>query len=80
MKEHRIEKITDLLAFDADQLDRMIPDLMMWHSFCRELAGPDVEVSAFIWKDDGRPGVLTAVNIVVKETGKEIRVSMEGRA
>ena len=76
MKEHRIEKITDLLAFDADQLDRMMPDLMVWHSICRDV--PDIGVAAFLWTDDGNPGVLTAVNIVVKETGEKIRVSMEG--
>ncbi len=54
--EDEIRSITDLLQFDKEQLLRLLPDLIAWHSFGRVMQEDGAEMQAMLWTDDGRPG------------------------
>lgn len=74
--EYEIRSITDLLQFDREQLLRLLPDLIAWHSFGRAIQGDDAEMQAMLWTDDGRPGVIDEVILMVKETDEKICVKV----
>ena len=69
MTEHRIVKITDLLDLSPEEFARMLPDLQAWVEFARPLKACGADSVAFIWFDDGKPGVLSRTTITFKATG-----------
>lgn len=64
-KEQRIEHICDLLKFSDEEVERLIPDLIVWIYTSKKLleALPGSEMKAMIWVDDGKPGQVHHIDI-----------------
>ena len=61
--EHTIHHVTDLLKLSTEEMVRLIPDLLAWHTFSLKVASPLVKVEGFIWVDDTLAGKISAVHI-----------------
>ena len=78
-KKHCIDTVLDMLALSPEEFARMLPDLVTWYELCKpaqEISG--IEVTGFIWVDDGLAGEIHSVDMTIKETG-EVQV-IEGPA
>lgn len=73
-KEYRIEKITDLLAFGDDEIERLIPDLLVWIVTARAMGQdvPGLTHQGMIWVDDGKPGEIHHIQLTDSD-GKTTR-------
>jgi hypothetical protein len=62
--------VTDFLELDEQTFQRMLPDLMVWHSITRKalpaLDEAGVKPDGFIWIDDGNPGNCEGVTLRIK--------------
>lgn len=70
VKTHNLRTLHDLLSLEPDEFGRMLPDLRAWYVACRAsialLGGPENFAGASMeWCDDGAPGVLTSMDIVM---------------
>jgi len=72
-KEHRFIAVKDLLSLSSEEFVRFLPDLIVWHGFCRDLAGgvEGVEIGPLVWLDDGRAGEFHSFEMTIKETGEK---------
>lgn len=70
-KIHELRTLGQLLSLSPDEFERMLPDLRGWHELarhCVDLLGTDYEdfeKSAFIWTDDGEPGIVNSARITI---------------
>ena len=78
IKEHRFQKISDLLALSDTEFERMIPDLWMWHRLGTAMQEHPKEFdlldSVFIWVDDGKPTEIHSIELANRKTGEKITV------
>lgn len=76
-REQRFDSVTDFLELDEETFQRMLPDLIEWHSFTRKALSTlkgitepaKVNVGDFIWIDDGKPGNCAGVSLKVQGRG-----------
>lgn len=73
---HKILLITDFIALTTDEMERMIPDLLLWHRIAK-IVPPSFAASSFDWCDDGRPGELHSVILL---DGGKVFDTFEGPA
>lgn len=64
-KEHRIEKLIDLLSLTDQEIERFIPDFLVWLSLAKAIGNdvPGLTHRAMIWVDDGLPGEVHHIDI-----------------
>jgi hypothetical protein len=54
MKSHKLKMIADLAKLTPEELQRLIPDLVLWHYAVHPLVPlSGVDIQGFTWTDDG---------------------------
>ena len=73
--QYEIRSINDLLQFDDEQFARMLPDLVLWHRMMRDIMELGAEPEAMAWIDDGKPGQLHSMDLILKRSGEVRRIT-----
>ena len=73
-KEHRFERLTDMLTLEPEEASRMLPDLLMWIGLAKEAQAAGADVISFIWVDDGKPGEFSHIDLTNPDTGESVRI------
>ena len=75
MSEKQIRTMQDIANLTPEELERFLPDLIVWHKVAGELSQFGFSVPGMQWKDDGRPGIVTHVDVIIGD--KTSRFSLE---
>lgn len=72
-KTHKLSSLADLLKLSKEEMERLIPDLLMWHALSIEVADfaectPEQLSPCMEWTDDGEKHV-THINLNLGEYG-----------
>lgn len=74
--EHRLDTLAEIALLSEEEFERMLPDLAAWFFYAKEAQKSGATVEGFIWRDDGQPGALFAVDLRDASTGEVARVSL----
>jgi hypothetical protein len=71
-KKHELTHIKDFLKLTPEEFARMLPDLVAWYGFSKEIESVEgSEISGrLLWYDDGKPGEIHSVVLREKGTGR----------
>lgn len=78
--EHTLNHVTDFAALSEEQFQRMLPDFCRWFTFAKEMQEVGARATDFVWIDDGDPGVLSEVRLVVDGTDETHTFDIRNKA
>lgn len=70
--KHEFERLVDTLALTEEEFGRFMPDFAAWWVVCKSAKAIGADPVNMTWVDDGLPGQIHHVTLMVKETGQEL--------
>lgn len=81
MKKRMIKTTSDIAALTADEFERFIPDLILWHRCMREVVAVAGDAAhdgcGILWTDDG-VNELTEIQFIDAGTGHTKTIKLNG--